>query len=196
MPITKAIDSVVDKEYVLACNEGECFEVVFKSIQPTSDTLIFSDTKTGYPVMVCGPIGFGMPQYTCYSEEDLDLEFVYDNNFILNPNTALDSLLGQTFSKVHVSDDAVHFYIEGKLKFKMCHVQECCESVYLGDITGDLDDLVGSPILDAKETYSYSKEVGECYFYDIRTLKGSVTFRFMHEYAAMYSSKASLIFVK
>ena len=35
--------------------------------------------------------------------------------------------------------------------FKFYHEQDCCESVDIEDIVGDLDDLAGVPLLEARE---------------------------------------------
>ena len=60
--------------------------------------------------------------------------------------------------------------------FRLYHNQDCCESVYIEDICGDLNDLVGSHILMADE----SSEDGSTWtFYRFATIKGSVTVRFL-----------------
>lgn len=92
------------------------------------------------------------------------------------------------FSKVVATDDLLVFQNDD-VRYRFYHLQDCCESVYIEDIVGDLDDLVGSPILQAEET-NYTKEDGEEYgprcgsdedylwtFYKFATIKGSVTVR-------------------
>lgn len=64
----------------------------------------------------------------------------------------ITELIGQTFSKVErVGDEAIHFYCGEKIMFKMLHITDCCESVTIEDINGDLSDLENSPILTAEE---------------------------------------------
>ena len=62
------------------------------------------------------------------------------------------------------------------------HDQDCCESVYVQDVVGDLNDLVGVPILEATvddnvNHGSLGGEVEEWTFYKFRTIKGYVTIR-------------------
>jgi hypothetical protein len=60
-------------------------------------------------------------------------------------------LLGKTLKFVTVSSEELLFEtIEGE-KFKMYHSQNCCESVTVEDVTGDVNDLLSSPILLAEE---------------------------------------------
>lgn len=61
-------------------------------------------------------------------------------------------ILGKTLKSVVVNGDSSIIFLttEGE-KFLMYHEQECCEHVYIEDIAGDTEDLVGSPILVARE---------------------------------------------
>lgn len=84
--------------------------------------------------------------------------------------------------------------------FKMYHQQDCCESVFLEDICGDLRDLLGTPILEAREETNLSseenlpqelvQETEQSYtwtFYIIRTIKGTVTLRWFGSSNGYYS---------
>jgi len=79
--------------------------------------------------------------------------------------------------------------------FRFYHIQDCCESVYLADIVGDLDDLLGAEILDAEETIdSGSNGNYGSYtwtFYRIQTTKGHLTIRFNGESNGYYSESVN-----
>lgn len=89
-------------------------------------------------------------------------------------------------------------------KFKMYHEQDCCESVWLEDVCGDLEDILNSPILDFSERISEenpedaSKEAIECQdsftwtFYVISTVKGSVTLRWYGESNGYYGESVDV----
>lgn len=50
-------------------------------------------------------------------------------------------LVGDTINAIDVGYDEIKFACaDGKI-FKMYHVQDCCESVTVDDITGDLEDI-------------------------------------------------------
>lgn len=87
------------------------------------------------------------------------------------------------------SQDHIIFTSEDS-QYKMTHIQDCCESVYIVDINGDLEDLIGSPILTAEErTQEGDSEWGTSTwtFYTIRTVKGSVDIRWHGESNGYYS---------
>lgn len=67
-------------------------------------------------------------------------------------NVELQELIGKTMeSVVNKDDDELIFTtIDGEV-FKLYHSQDCCESVTIDDIVGDLQDLVGAPIYMQKE---------------------------------------------
>lgn len=95
----------------------------------------------------------------------------------------IKEFMGKTFQKVYRKDhdldgDMIFFEVDEKEKYKMYHDQNCCESVVIKDIVGDLSDLVGTPIILAEErTEGGENEEYDSYtftFYTIRTIKGTV----------------------
>lgn len=70
----------------------------------------------------------------------------------------LKDLIGKTMDCVeNVNDEEIVFTTDDGRRYKLYHSQDCCESVSVESIVGDLADLVGSPILLAEEV-SYSAE--------------------------------------
>lgn len=71
------------------------------------------------------------------------------------------------------------------------HGQDCCERVALGEVHGDLGDIVDAPILRAEESVSGPHETedgtGTWTFYRLTTAKGHVTLRWCGESNGYYS---------
>lgn len=104
----------------------------------------------------------------------------------------LSTLLGRTLTSIEVSDDKGTVTLRtSDAVFRMYHYQDCCETVWLEDICGDLEYLIGSPILEATEENSGDQRTEEgdqrWTFYKFGTAKGSVTFRFCGESNGYYS---------
>ena len=83
-------------------------------------------------------------------------------------------------------------------KFHLLHVQDCCESVELEDVCGDVEDLLGVPIIVAREVTNIDlgpkhryTESCEWTFYRIYTQKGSVVLRWYGESNGYYSERVS-----
>lgn len=109
-----------------------------------------------------------------------------------NPCSTAD-LVGQTITKINRAgdyDDQLEFILEDGRAFIYYHEQSCCEGVSIEDIAGDLDDLIGSPILVAEERTKegenkYEDEMWT--FYEFATIKGSVTIRWYGTSNGYYS---------
>ncbi len=107
----------------------------------------------------------------------------------------LEDFIGKTFYKVEVinDDEELHFCLDSGEKYIFYHEQDCCESVAIDDICGELNDLVGSPITMAEEVCHESTEVGDWgdsqtyTFYKFATAKGYVTVRWYGTSNGYYS---------
>lgn len=71
------------------------------------------------------------------------------------PIPVLADLIGKTLVSVQNIDDDYLVFDTGEKKYALYHKQDCCESVTIADITGDLSDLIGEPILVAEEVSNY-----------------------------------------
>ena len=112
-------------------------------------------------------------------------------------------LLGKTLTCIHggVDCDTLTFYCTDGSIYIQKHDQDCCESVSVEDICGDITDLLMSPIIQADESSSDEFEgrkskSNECEsrtwtFYRIGTTKGSVTIRWFGESNGYYSEEVN-----
>lgn len=115
----------------------------------------------------------------------------------------ISKLLGKTLTKVSVNNakDEIHFTDTDGIEYKMYHSQDCCESVTVEDIEGDLQDLVGSPITQAEENTNredtFDKiEYPDSFtwtFYKLATVKGYVTIRWLGESNGYYSESVNFV---
>ena len=73
---------------------------------------------------------------------------------------------------------------------EMIHHQDCCETVYLADVVGSFEDLIGYPLLEVSESIvdikseDYSSTAS---YYNFRTVKASVQLRWVGESNGYYS---------
>lgn len=100
----------------------------------------------------------------------------------------------QNTSRAGTGDELI-FRIAGA-EFCMWHDQDCCESVTLDDIAGDLGDLVGFPLTMAEEVSSEPPDGHEpdpesetWTFYKFATIQGSVTLRWYGSSNGYYSER-------
>lgn len=106
------------------------------------------------------------------------------------------NMIGRTMVEVtgREGDEEMVFEAEDGSVFKFYHSQDCCESVSICTIDGDLSDLVGSPILMAEAVSSEGAEAPSCLydsytwtFIKFATVKGYVTVRWLGVSNGWYS---------
>ena len=134
---------------------------------------------------------------------------------VSNEQAILNQIIGSTIVEItgcvigsSISEEYGHGHRGGVFMrmndgriLRLYHMHECCESVCVEDITGDLSDLIGSPIQMAEVVSSVAvddmQDVSEQWtFYKFGTLKGYVTIRFMGESNGYYSTDVNIEFVK
>ncbi len=79
------------------------------------------------------------------------------------------ALLGKTLTKItngygnkaSEKAEALIFHCETGEVYHMLHHTDCCEYVSIEDICGDLEDLIGSPILVAEEASAEDDDTSE-----------------------------------
>jgi hypothetical protein len=112
-------------------------------------------------------------------------------------------LLGKTLKSVENNkNETIEFICDDGSSYRQYHSQDCCESVQVEDIIGDLGDLIGSPILLAEETTSdknpegIEKQYQDSFtwtFYKLSTIKGSVTIRWYGDSNGCYSESVDFV---
>lgn len=117
--------------------------------------------------------------------------------------SSIKDLIGLTMtSVVNKNNEELVFVSSDGRRFKLYHAQDCCESVSIEDITGDLTDLEGSPILLAEEVTSNENPPGieksdqESFtwtFYKFATRKGYVDIRWYGDSNGYYSESVDFM---
>jgi len=124
----------------------------------------------------------------------------YDN--IVDTQRGMALMLGKTFVRVtgSVGSDEMTFETAQGERFMFAHQQDCCERVDINDIVGDLQDLVGTPLLVAEQVQGetpmdFEEEYHESVtwtFYKFATRKGYVDVRWLGESNGYYSEGVDL----
>lgn len=112
-------------------------------------------------------------------------------------------ILGLTLESIDkVDDNLLIFTTTCNQRYMMHHDQDCCESVWIEDICGDPEDLIGSPITLAEESSSRltEEELGEdsegsgtWTFYKFATIKGYVDIRWCGTSNGYYSESVDFV---
>ena len=107
-------------------------------------------------------------------------------------------LLGKTLSDVeNDQNEELIFTCNDGTKYKLYHSWSCCEKVMIDDIIGNINDLIGEPILISEESSSKDDNSVREYtgdsssftwtFYKLATRKGYVDIRWLGESTGYYS---------
>lgn len=73
---------------------------------------------------------------------------------------------------------------------EMIHHQDCCETVYLADVVGSFEDLIGYPLLEVSESIvdiATEDSSSTASYYNFKTVKASVQLRWVGESNGYYS---------
>ena len=116
-----------------------------------------------------------------------------------NAEAKIESMVGRVFTSV-TQDGSEMVFENATERFVFFHSQDCCESVSIEDICGDLQDLVGEPLLIAEEVsgetpVDFNEEEHDSVtwtFYKFATRRGYVDVRWFGESNGYYSEGVSL----
>lgn len=111
----------------------------------------------------------------------------------------LDNTMRKVWRGTYWGNDALYFEQEDGEHFVLTHIQDCCEDVEIESIDGDLDDLVGVPLLMAEEIIKVggepTLESNTWTFYKFATVKGYVTVRFLGWSNGYYSERVDWFYL-
>jgi hypothetical protein len=122
----------------------------------------------------------------------------------------LSDLIGKTMAAVeNNNNEEILFTTDAGDQYRLFHRYVCCEEVTVEDVIGDLEDLVGAPILMAEAVSSACHPEGVTKaptdpdnksvtwtFYKFATVKGYVTIRWYGASTGAYSETVDFERVK
>lgn len=131
------------------------------------------------------------------NSKTFECEFDYNYQYV-----KFKQLEGQTLTEIvgaELESERILFKTEAGKVYCLYHSQSCCESVYVDDIVGCIEDLLNTPILLAEEVVNESVEVDKWgstatwSFYKIHTNRGDVTIKWFGESNGYYSETVDFV---
>ena len=111
----------------------------------------------------------------------------------------IEDMVGKTFTRVTGGVGSGEMVFENATeRYVFTHDQDCCETVDINDVVGDLSDLEGVPLLVAEEVSGATEPEAEHYesytytFYKFATRRGYVDVRWLGESNGYYSEGVDL----
>lgn len=92
-------------------------------------------------------------------------------------------------------NNTIIFTCNDGTKYEMTHTQDCCETVEIKQIDGDIEDLIGSPIIlsecvtNGAKYEGFDQYYGTWTFYKFATAKGYVTLQWLGESSGYYNEE-------
>jgi len=124
-----------------------------------------------------------------------------DSNFAVALNGAvITSICG-----LSVGSERVEITIQGDRKFVLFHNQDCCETVRIKRVTGNIEDVIGSSVLEAIETIwpqdeyppdAEKEKYDDSFSYTdfaLRTHNGTMKIRWRGDSNGYYSESVSFV---
>ena len=123
-----------------------------------------------------------------------------------NNSAKIEDMVGKVFTSVKNVGDTELVFENDQERYVFFHQQDCCETVRIEDIVGELSDLEGVELLKAEETHNLFDmiksidqefaESGTWTFYKFATRKGYVDVRWLGESNGYYSESVDLGYEK
>ncbi len=115
-------------------------------------------------------------------------------------------MLGLTIVDIKggTGDDCMLFKTSCGRTFQLLHEQDCCETVYVEDISGNLSDLLNTPLLRSEEITGTQEDRAGLFgddsykwtYYKFGTIKGDVDIRWYGCSNGYYSEDVSFTEIK
>ena len=116
----------------------------------------------------------------------------------------IKEFLGKVFTEISINEEKTEItFTTNDKQWLMYHEQDCCETVYVDDIVGDLSDLINNPMLIAEEITnsndSFGRNLDDYFtwtFYKFATRKGYVDIKWLGESNGYYSESVEIKKIK
>lgn len=108
---------------------------------------------------------------------------------------SINVLQGQKIKATYRDGDELYFLTDYNDLYVMMHAQECCETVWINSIDGDLESLEGEVVIVSEEACQHESEnpeVNTWTFYRLRTNLSTVVIRWAGTSNGYYSEKVGL----
>lgn len=106
----------------------------------------------------------------------------------------MKELIGKTLVSIegcYIGGDEIIFKTACSETYRLMHYQDCCEYVCVVDVIGDVSDIIGHPLIIARESNGDGPECGTWTFYTLATIKGYLDIRWLGESNGYHSERVT-----